>query len=292
MKPEDKQRLKRFWQAKVLLLTSAIIGSVGIAFVTVPFLQSQCAMVQEAEVPRAMNAFSSSVSKDLKSTVPEIVFNAADTSVRLRDKSTVPLLLKHLDDSNPYVRRNAALALGQLRDKSAVPLLLKHLDDSDASVRRNVALALGQLRDKSAVLFLLEILRDKQSPLRFEAFSALKKLSESGQVAHFSQPKASLFLILGGSLFLGTVFVGDMGLIFFLLMRNPYPLSWSGHLLLPEETIAELIALKRRRQKQNFPQWKLNLELTTEVLSLLWAIHIQVRLQKLSLPPSKKRNID
>ncbi len=60
----------------------------------------------------------------------------------------------------------------------------------------------------------------------------------------------------------------------------------------PEETIAELIALKRRRQKQNLPQWKLNLELATEVLLLLWAIHIQIRFQNLSLPPSKKRNID
>jgi hypothetical protein len=60
----------------------------------------------------------------------------------------------------------------------------------------------------------------------------------------------------------------------------------------PEETIAELIALKRRRQKQNLPQWKLLLELTTEVFLLLWAIHIQIRLQNLSLPPSKKRNIN
>jgi PadR family transcriptional regulator, regulatory protein PadR len=64
------------------------------------------------------------------------------------------------------------------------------------------------------------------------------------------------------------------------------------HLLLPEEMIAELIALKRRRQDQKIPKWKLQLELTTEVLLLLWAIHIQIRLQNLSLPPSKKRNID
>jgi PadR family transcriptional regulator, regulatory protein PadR len=62
--------------------------------------------------------------------------------------------------------------------------------------------------------------------------------------------------------------------------------------MLPEETIAELIALKRHRQKQNIPKWKLNLELTTEFLLLLWAIHIQIRLQNLSLPPSKKRNIE
>jgi hypothetical protein len=79
---------------------------------------------------------------------------------------------------------------------------------------------------------------------------------------------------------------------FSLNSRKSYPLSWSVHMLLPEETIAELIALKRRRQKQNLPQWKLLLELTVEVLLLLWAIHIQIRLQNLNLPPSKKRNID
>jgi HEAT repeats len=184
------------------------------------------------------------------------------------------------------------LALGRLGDKKAVPLLLKHLDDSDSDVRSRTALALGQLGDKKAVLFLLSILRDKQSILRVKAFSELKKLSESGQIANFPQSTAYLFLALGGGLFFVTAFVGGMGLIFFLRIRNPYPLSWSGHLLLPEEMIAELIALKRRRQKQNLPQWKLLLELTVEILLLFWAIHIQVRFQNLSLPPGKKRNID
>jgi hypothetical protein len=182
--------------------------------------------------------------------------------------------------------------LGQLGDKRAVPFLLKRLNDSDSDVRNSAALALGQLGDKRAVPFLLTVLRDKKSPYRFEAFSTLKKLNESGQLANFSQSTASLFLILGGGLFLGTIISGGIGLIFFLRLRNPYPLSWSGHLVLPEEAIAELIALKRRRQKQNLPQWKLLLELTTEVLLLLWAIHIQIRFQNFRLPPSKKRNID
>jgi hypothetical protein len=95
---------------------------------------------------------------------------------------------------------------------------------------------------------------------------------------------------------LGTLVILIITVVFFLVSSlytpSPYPLTWSGHLLLPEEMIAELIALKRRRQKQNLPQWKLLLELTVEVLLLLWAIHIQVRFQNLSLPPSKKRNID
>jgi hypothetical protein len=102
-----------------------------------------------------------------------------------------------------------------------------------------------------------------------------------------SQCCISEFLLLYG------LMVGALAaLISSFRLRNPYPLSWSGHLLLPEEMMAELIALKCRRQKQNIPQWKLQLELTTEVLLLLCAIHIQVRLQNLSLPPSKKQNID
>jgi hypothetical protein len=218
--------------------------------------------------------------------------SAAEALGRLGDKSALPFLLKRLNDSDSYLQDRAVEALGRLGDKSALPFLLKRLNDSDSYVWEQDAEALGRLGDKSALPFLLEVLRNRQSHYRFEAYSALKKLSESDQVAKISKPTASLLFILGGSLFLGTVFVGGMGLIFFLRMRNPYPLTWSGHLLLPEETIAELIALKRRRQKQNLPQWKLLLELTVEILLLLWAIHIQVRFQNLSLPPGKKRNID
>jgi PadR family transcriptional regulator, regulatory protein PadR len=64
------------------------------------------------------------------------------------------------------------------------------------------------------------------------------------------------------------------------------------HLLLPEEMRAELIALKHRRQKQNTPRWKLELELTSEMLLLLWAIHVQIRFQNFWLTPDEKRNID
>jgi HEAT repeats len=315
MKPEDKKCLKRFWLRKGLLLSS-FIGSVGIAVITVPFLQSQYAMVQDTEVSEAMKAFPDSSLKVWDSTEPYAVLELArsrgdrdfplllDSDVRASealklgqsgDKRAVPLLLKLLNDSDDtYTLISAASVLGQLRDKRAVPLLLKLLNDSDSYyVRISAASVLGQLGDKTAVPFLVKVVRDKKSLFRFEAFRTLKKLSESGQIANSQfHPTASLFLILGGGLFLGAIFVGGMGLIFFLHTRNPYPLSWSGHILLPEETIAELIALKRRRQKQNLPQWKLLLELTVEVLLLLRAIHIQVRFQNLSLPPSKKRNID
>jgi hypothetical protein len=385
MKPADKKRLKLFWLGKVCFLTS-FIGAVGIVVVEVPFLQSLHASVQEAEVPKAINAHPDSLLKDLESpefmiapsaaldlgqlgdkrAVPFLLkrLNDSDSDVRdsaalalgqlgdkravpfllkrlndsdfvvqnsaalalgqLGDKRAVPFLLKRLNDGSPYdqelaawalgqlgdkravpfllkrlsdsdsaVRNSAALALGQLGDKRAVPSILERLNDIDSDVRNSAALALGQLGDKRAVPFLLTVLREKRPTYRSEIFSTLKKLNESGQLANFSQSTAYLFLALGGGLFLGTVFVGGMGLVFFLRVRNPYPLNWSGHLVLPEEAIAELIALKRRRQKQNIPKWKIYCELIFfEILPLLLAQHIQVRLQNLSLPPSKKRNID
>ncbi len=264
MKPEEKRHLKRFWLGKGLLLTS-VLATLGITIVTVPVLKSQYAIVQEAKVQEEIKAFPDSLFKNLQSTDP-VIFSCAISALRKyaqEDKT----ILKFLAD-----RKLLAWDLSQMQC--------------------GIAWHMQILRKKTEVPSLLEHMRDHRSPSRFEAFRALKKLSPSGQLAQSSQATASSLLIIEICLFLVTILVGGSGLIFFIRIRNPYPLSWSGHLLLPEEMMAELIALKRRRQKQNLPQWKLNLELTTEVLSLLWAIHVQVRLQNLQLPPSKKRNID
>jgi HEAT repeat protein len=208
---------------------------------------------------------------------------------RLGHETGISFLLQSLSDSDPWVRANAALALGQLGDKRAVPLLVKALKDNDPLVQARAALALGQLGDKRAVPLLLELLHDQKLSNRFEALRTLKKLDESGQLTHPSKAITAIFFILG---FLGIIISGGIGLIFFLRVRNPYPLSYSGHILLPEDRIAELIALKCRRQKQNIPRWKIYRELIFfEFLPLLLAQHIKIRLQNLSLPLGKKRKI-
>jgi HEAT repeat protein len=211
--------------------------------------------------------------------------------VRLGDKTAEPLLLNYLNDGNSWVRADTATALGQLGDKTTSHFLVKALDDYDPLVRANAAISLGHLEDKRAVPRLNELLNDQNSSNRIEAFRALKKLDELGQPTPLSETTASIFFVFESSLFLGVIILGGIGFISFLRMHNPYPLSWSGHLILPEEAIAELIALKRRRQKQKFPQWKLNLELTINVLLLLGAFHIRIRFQNIHLKPGKKRNI-
>jgi hypothetical protein len=73
-----------------------------------------------------------------------------------------------------------------------------------------------------------------------------------------------------------------------LRLRNPFPLIWSGYLLFPEEMVAELIALKQRRQAAGVARQRIFLELTYEVLLLLWAVHIQMRIDDLNLPPDDR----
>jgi hypothetical protein len=68
-------------------------------------------------------------------------------------------------------------------------------------------------------------------------------------------------------------------------LRNPFPLIFSGYLIFPEEIIAELIALKQRRQAAGVKPRRIRLELAYEILLLLWAVHIQMRVDNINLPP-------
>jgi hypothetical protein len=68
-------------------------------------------------------------------------------------------------------------------------------------------------------------------------------------------------------------------------LRNPFPLIWTGYLIFPEEIVAELVALKQRRQAENVSPKRIRRELAYEVILLLWAVHIQIRIDNLHLPP-------
>jgi hypothetical protein len=279
MKPEDRQRLKRFWLKKGLLLTGAI-GSMGMTFIAVLFLKSQYSIVQKTGVQEEIKAFPSTLLKDLGSSDSKTSNYAKSAACKYtqEDKKN----FKNFDIIKPsFFNKIGGAENYFLRRCDKYP----QISIKERKARKD-------LTENPEVSYLLAVMRDRTSPMRFEAFRALKKLSPSGKFTQSSQTTSYLLLIIGVCLFFGGIILGVLGLVFFLRIRSPYPLSWSGHLLLPEEMMAELIALKRRRQKQQLSQWKLNLELTTEVLLLLWAIHIQIRFQNIRLKPSKKSNID
>jgi hypothetical protein len=118
---------------------------------------------------------------------------------------------------------------------------------------------------------------------KFEADPSLPKLSTATASWHFWQS----LLGLGGTAI-------AMGVLGFLLLRfaQPYPLSRVGYLVFPEEVIAELVALKQRRQAEGVPPHQRRLELVPEVMRLLWSMQIQLRWDNLWLPPSEQRNIE
>ncbi|TKJ39505.1 MAG: hypothetical protein CEE38_01900 [Planctomycetes bacterium B3_Pla] len=71
--------------------------------------------------------------------------SAARNLALLRDRSSVPALVKALRDSSPQVRRSAALALAACGDRSAVKPLLETLDDRDAFAAQAANIALENL---------------------------------------------------------------------------------------------------------------------------------------------------
>ena len=65
---------------------------------------------------------------------------------RIKDPSTVPILIEALSDKSPEVRWEGALALGEIGETSAIPALVQALRDADKYVRYGAAQALQALR--------------------------------------------------------------------------------------------------------------------------------------------------
>jgi HEAT repeat protein/uncharacterized protein YozE (UPF0346 family) len=94
------------------------------------------------------------------------------------DRSTVPLLVESLKDSDWHVRADAVSALIIIEDTSAVPALITALKDSEKEVRVRAIRALAGMRDTVAVSALIEMLKDSELEVQTQAISALKEIGE------------------------------------------------------------------------------------------------------------------
>ena len=54
--------------------------------------------------------------------------------------------------------------------------------------------------------------------------------------------------------------------------------------ILPEECIAELQTLHQRMKSQQRPLWFIRLRMLQEIVELLWAFHVHIKLENLWLP--------
>ncbi|RZB28729.1 MAG: hypothetical protein AEth_01845 [Candidatus Argoarchaeum ethanivorans] len=120
-----------------------------------------------------------------QSTVPDLLKDLEDGDEDLRgysawalgkigNPSVVPALIKALEDSI-FVQDYAAEALGKMGDSSVVPALIKALVDNNLV---GAAEALGKIGDSSAVPDLIKALGDSNYMMRFHATEALGNIND------------------------------------------------------------------------------------------------------------------
>jgi HEAT repeat protein len=130
---------------------------------------------------------------------------------KLHDQRAIPVLIRHLSDSNPYVRQNAAEALHEIGGPKAISALLKTLKDTqvegtallwaagalawmgqdeglkfllaqlkfdDVNVRADVARVLGFRPFPGALESLIYVLKDKDNWVRCVAIEAIGELRD------------------------------------------------------------------------------------------------------------------
>jgi len=92
-------------------------------------------------------------------------------------EAALPSLVEAIGSTEPGIRSSAAEALGRLRASAAVPLLVRHLKDSDETVRRSSAAALTEIGSE-AIPGLVEALSDPSERTLRLAAEALGRIGD------------------------------------------------------------------------------------------------------------------
>ena len=109
----------------------------------------------------------------------QVHFSALAAIGEVRDKRTIPTVLRYLQNDNPLMVQAAVGALGNIGEPATVPSLLEMLGSNDMMTRQRLAHALGQIKEASrepAVLDALRTLaRDQSIAVREAANDALTR---------------------------------------------------------------------------------------------------------------------
>ena len=97
------------------------------------------------------------------------------------NQATNALLIRSLDDSEPYVRQCAVQGLVTQANPDSIPALIEALSDEDSLVTRlaaNALIAIGEV----SVLPLIEFIKTPDLPARCEAIRALALIADERSV--------------------------------------------------------------------------------------------------------------
>jgi len=92
------------------------------------------------------------------------------------NRSWLPIILKELRSSYPQLRFEAARACGELESKEAMPRLIELIRDEDAQVRLAAIDALGRIGGQQAKKALQDCLEDEDEAISEAAQDALDEL--------------------------------------------------------------------------------------------------------------------
>lgn len=112
--------------------------------------------------------------------------SAVEALEKLRSHA-VPVLCRHVADSDHDVRKFIIDILGSIGDAAAVPLLIKALDDPDPNVCAAAAENLGKIGDAQAVPHLLQALAKNDVWLRHTILDALGRIGQPVPMAVIAQ---------------------------------------------------------------------------------------------------------
>lgn len=102
-----------------------------------------------------------------------------------KDEQLENALIPLLDDSDWWVRINAADALGEVGGKTSVPYLLKMLDDPDT--RWSALEALARVKEQSCVPSVMALLDEPEPDVRVEVIKALVRFESKKAIERLKQ---------------------------------------------------------------------------------------------------------
>ncbi|MCF6147255.1 MAG: tetratricopeptide repeat protein [Candidatus Kuenenia sp.] len=119
------------------------------------------------------------LSEAIKSDYPEVRIFAAKELAKIKESSTIEILIKAISDKEEEVRIEVVQALGEIGDEKAIKPLIHALNDENLVVREKAAKALGQLGNNEAVTVLIEALNKKTNfPIVCSIIESLGKIGD------------------------------------------------------------------------------------------------------------------
>jgi HEAT repeat protein len=118
---------------------------------------------------------------------PAVRKEALEALASLRGEAAIPVLARHLSDSDDRVRRGVVESLGEIGSEDVIPELIRAADDAEIDVAKKAIRFLGQIGGEGVVRYLTESLEKHSGLLLGAAAEALGLAGAIGAIPKLAQ---------------------------------------------------------------------------------------------------------